>query len=600
MTKKIVWLLLTGLMVVSLVIAACGPAATPTTSTTPTAPTTPATSPTPTTPTTPTPPVAEKTQQEAVSPDTPKYGGTLTYRASNDPSAWDPYFGSPGATAGVVYESLARENWMTTSRKDWPFTARFAPLDYFAGRLAESWETSDYQTLTFHIRKGVHFQNISPVNGRELTATDIEYTWHRMLGKGSGYTKPSPYVSLVRLDKVDSVTATDKYTVVFKMKSSSMSQLRELLDQHFSGGVVPREAIEKWGDLNNWQRAIGTGPFIMKDYVAGSSITAVRNPDYWGYDERYPENRLPYVDMVKILLLPDNSTADAAMRTGKLDIMDSVAWDRLDSLKRNQNLKQAPIPGGFSGLFVQLDQKPFDDIRVRQALQMSFDLDTLAKTFYGGTVDGTPGGQVMSVYKGFYTEYTNWPQEVKDGYAYNPEGAKKLLTEAGYPNGFKTSVTTQSTYVDLLSIVKDSFSKIGVDMAIDSKETAAYTAYIASGKAVMSMAQGIGTPPLPSLSYFTSAHSLGAPATHLKDADFDALWAKADSSLDVNEQKKLAAEADMYIISHHYKLTLLPPNSYVIYQPWLKGYQNILLTERYGQVFSRAWIDQGLKQAAGR
>ena len=69
------------------------------------------------------------------------------------------------------------------------------------------------------------------------------------------------------------------------------------------------EAVKKWGNLNDWHHAIGTGPFILKDFVSGSSATLIKNPNYWGYDERYPQNKLPYVDTVKFLIIPDEATA---------------------------------------------------------------------------------------------------------------------------------------------------------------------------------------------------------------------------------------------------------------------------------------------------
>ena len=82
------------------------------------------------------------------------------------------------------------------------------------------------------------------------------------------------------------------------------------------------DAVQKWGDVSDWHHAIGTGPFILKDFVPGNSATLIKNPNYWGYDERYPQNKLPYVDTVKFLIIPDDATALAAMRAGKIDVID--------------------------------------------------------------------------------------------------------------------------------------------------------------------------------------------------------------------------------------------------------------------------------------
>ena len=88
------------------------------------------------------------------------------------------------------------------------------------------------------------------------------------------------------------------------------------------------EAVKKWGDLSDWHHAIGTGPFILKDFISGSSATLIKNPDYWGHDERYPQNKLPYVDTIKYLIIPDDDAALEAMRAGKIDVMDVVSFNR--------------------------------------------------------------------------------------------------------------------------------------------------------------------------------------------------------------------------------------------------------------------------------
>ena len=152
------------------------------------------------------------------------------------------------------------------------------------------------------------------------------------------------------------------------------------------------DAVKQWGNLNDWHHAIGTGPFILTDFVSGSSATLVKNPNYWGYDERYPQNQLPYVDKLKFLIIPDTATALAAMRTGKIDVMDAIQYQQAQPMqKTNPEIVQIPIPAP-TGITVDLrnDVRPFNDIRVREALQMAIDLPTIAKTFYGGTADPIP------------------------------------------------------------------------------------------------------------------------------------------------------------------------------------------------------------------
>ncbi len=219
---------------------------------------------------------------------------------------------------------------------------------------------------------------------------------------------------------------------------------------------------------------MGTGPFMIYDYARSRSITYARNPNYWGYDERYPKNKLPYVDNVKVLIIPDDATALAALRSGKIDYIEGQKWQTGPALKQtNPELVQSSLLGSAStgGIQIRCDKAPFTDIRVRTALQMAIDLDTIAKTFYGGTTEGIPYGLIGPLLPDYYTPYTQWPKEVLAGFTYNPEGAKKLLAEAGYPKGFKTNVTAPTNAdLDLAQIVKSYFSNIGVEMEIKTME----------------------------------------------------------------------------------------------------------------------------------
>ena len=151
--------------------------------------------------------------------------------------------------------------------------------------------------------------------------------------------------------------------------------------------------------------------------------------------------------------------------------------------KTNPEILQLTLqPAAANSIDPRNDKAPFNDIRVRKAMQMAIDLPTIAKYYYGGTVDPYPSTLTSRYMKGWGFPYEEWPQELKDEYAYNPVAAKKLLADAGYPNGFKTNIVADAAGdMDLLQIVKSYFAAIGIDMEIRAMETAAWIAFVQTG-----------------------------------------------------------------------------------------------------------------------
>jgi len=589
--RKIIWLLVSCLMALSLVLASCGGEEEEEEVTVPEeeeeviVPT--------------------EEEEEVVAPPgkewwdrwgVPEYGGTFTH-TGGEKANWDPHY---DGWVELCYETLACQNFYDVDHKILDFKTRFTPLKYMTGRLAESWEVPDnYETYIFHIRQGIHFHDIPPVNGRELDAYDIEYNFHRILGIGSGFTEPSMYAARIFLE-VESVEATDQWTVVFKAKAPSLRQFRQLLDNHYYGSILPKEAIELYGDLNDWKRVIGTGPYMLVDYVDGASMTSVRNPDYWGYDEHFPENQLPYIDTIKMLIIPDASTARAALRTGKIDYMEMVGWEHMENLlETNPDLQVEQLPWGGAGIWMQHDKKPWSDVRVRRAIQMSIDLETIAATHYGGYVDPTPPG-IIGV-PGYSTPYEEWPQEVKDSYAYNPEGARQLLAEAGYPDGFKcTLAATPFQDIDLAQILQFYFADIGVDMEINLMEGPVWYPYIIAGKSPMTMQIGhmYVFPPVEGALVLTPLH-LMAPVHNINDPVYNDLYKGMAETFDEDEQARLCAEADMYATANHFITVILEDWRYTMFQPWIKNYNGEMTINSTGQIFARMWIDSALKKSMG-
>ena len=286
------------------------------------------------------------------------------------------------------------------------------------------------------------------MNGRELTADDIVVNFHRITGLGSGFTEPSPHAVNVSGIKFESITAPDKYTVVFKLKEIDFNALIMIYWESYEGGwIYPPEVIKEHGDAKDWRNLVGTGPYMLTDWVEGSSVTYTKNPDYWKDDEKFPGNRLPYADELKMLFIQDSATKLAAFRTGKTAVLSNLGVDDAESLQRtNPELAMTsslyPTKGSVA---FDVRKPPFSDIRVRRAMQLAIDTETLNRTLYQGLGDTTPLGIVGAAVLGFYVPYEEWPDQLKEDYGYDPARAEKLLDEAGYPRGsdgtrFKTTL----------------------------------------------------------------------------------------------------------------------------------------------------------------
>jgi len=564
----------------------------------------------------------------------PQYGGTITVQLSSIRPNFDTYSFFPGDWH-MVYEALiAQENW-TVDRAEYAFNADFVPMKYFSGELAESWKMADPQTMIVNVRKGVHWQNKPPVNGREFTAYDVQHHYNRVLALGDGYTEPSVmYVQWLSL--LESVKADDKYTVTVKFKKPGVVALWQFFDQvpmnlieapeyaalyqptpTTPAGGPPEEGgggpppggppiFGAGGPLQDWHNIVGTGPWILSDFVPGTSETLTRNPDYWGYDERHPANKLPYANTLKALVIPDVATAISALRTGKIDIMGGtggsspISWQQAASLsKTNPELVQFSLPTGGGGLCPRVDKAPFNDIRVRKALNMAIDREGLAKGYYGSSTSGEPAGMLIPQYKGFAYPYSEWSQELKAGHSYNPSEAKKLLAEAGYPRGFKTHIIASSdSDLQLLQALKANLLDVGIDMEIRTMDPAAYMAFGTSRKhEQMSYGGGPSTFKPANIIYMFYSKDVNLNWSATNDPMYDALADRFNAALTEEEAAEAFKAADKYSLEQYWTVPLFPVNTFVVCQPYLKGYsgENVFWNRWYYYT-ARWWIDKNIKK----
>ena len=615
MKRGIIWIVLTCLMVTSLVLASCATETTastsaPTSTTTKTTTTTTTTTTkTITTPSTTATTVATGNWWDSLG--TPQYGGTMTLRLNNDISTWDVY-NSPGVTCitAAYIEKTIGDDW-TLDPTVYNYQLSWRPPDFVKGNIAQSWEFKDQSTVIMHLRQGIYWQNIAPANGRAFTADDVVYHYDRLFGLGGGFTTPSPYYSGSNWLQAISVTATDKYTVVFKWNMSNPEFILETMESLGDDNAIEcPDAVKLWGNLNDWHHAIGTGPFILQDFVSGSSATLTKNPAYWAHDERYPQNQLPYVDTLKFLKIPDDATALAAMRTGKIDIMNQMSSTQAQDIKKtNPDILQISTVGSYSMCLLPRDDKaPFNNVNVREALQMAIDLPTIAKTYYNGSADPSPSSLTSNYLTGWCIPYSQWSQDLKDQYAYNPTMAKQLLTNAGYPNGFNTDIVANNSWdLNLLQIIKSYYTAIGVNMEIRTLNPASWVSFVRQNHsndalAYGNMLLGLSFEPVGQIQMFSTGFF--GDTVMVSDKKIDAWVGTAINATTVDGMKQVLIDENTYIAQQHYAISLPTVNQYAFCQPWLKGYngQSQSVTAEANAPFlcyfyaSRFWIDQSMEK----
>ncbi|MBI4283945.1 MAG: hypothetical protein HY663_05690 [Chloroflexi bacterium] len=321
MTKRLLWSTLIILSIAVLLIVSCGPKAAPKPTPTPApapAPGAITPAPAPVTPT-PTPASAEK----------PKYGGTLTMLLTTDPTSFDTAFGN-GPTLPITNEYLMEKDWTKgpAGTNELFFDTSVPAPKYMKGQLAESWKIPEVGVMVYQIRRGVHYA-LNPqseasklVNGRELTADDIVYSVKRVTTMKTAYA----YFSSPEMARAATVEKTGPWEVTIKTPEDPAQGFNRFF---WGVGFWPQvpEVVQKYGDMKEWRNSVGTGAFMLADYVPSSVVTLIKNPNYWDKDPIGPGkgNQLPYIDTLKLLIIADISTQMAAFRTGRLDLAYAVA-----------------------------------------------------------------------------------------------------------------------------------------------------------------------------------------------------------------------------------------------------------------------------------
>ena len=540
------------------------------------------------------------------SSEKPKYGGILNGFITVDTSNWDPaqLRDLMGFQISITNEPLMMGDWARgpagTKESTWQYGA-IGNASLSVGQLAESYEIPDNQTIIFHIRKGVKWWNKPPANGRELTAEDVAWNiktqWAFAGGNFQGFFPKEEWLI--------SVKTLDKYTVELKFPPNTQGT-------HFweDGQRCYIMLPELYPNQKDWKNNLGTGAFMVTDYVPSTALTFARNPNYWQKNPAGPGkgDQLPYIDGMKLLVIPDLSTRLAAFRTGKLDQYGGLLWEDFEELKRTMPyVPESVVTYGFVAQPTgREDKAPFNDLKVRQALNLAVDKQAILRDYYKGH------GQLLGwpyyptpEYKDLYTPLEELPpfvQElVKGG---NPEKAKQLLKDAGYPNGFKTSIYASNPVdADFLSIIKEQLTKVGIDLEIKVVDAGVYR-NLEQQRTFEAMWYK------PSKQYFLSHYMFELRkesqdcASFFDSPETRAVLATINKTLAIDDKawRKALKDITPFMLEQSIAMWLPVSEKYNVWQPWLKNHYGAVQLGAFlpwhWAYFS--WIDTDLKKSMGR
>lgn len=359
--------------------------------------------------------------------------------------------------------------------------------------LAESWTISDDgKTYSFKLREGVTF-----TNGETLTSDDVLYTvdsmldperaalntdWMNMIAgaqdvlDGNSETVEGKGI-IIHDDNSFDIVLEDSYSPFLATLSVPGWSIlnREACEEADEAGGGP--SVTKFG--NDPEYTVGCGPFILKEWVLNDHVYLEANPDYW--------QGAPAIEGVVIKVIPDADTEKMLFESGQTDIFDlDVARHLIPEYQESEEWSDNIVPKtvlGVTYLAINENIEPFDDVNVRKALQMAIDKETIIEEMYSGTAVPANG-----IYPPGLIGYNEDLEEIP----YDPEGAKELLAEAGYPDGFDMTIATtanddQAT-TDLVAIIQQQFAEIGVNVTIDQMDEASWYDVRATGELPMYMA----------------------------------------------------------------------------------------------------------------
>ena len=496
--------------------------------------------------------VALATPAAVQAAETPRRGGILLAVIGADPPSLDPHQESTFATLQLVaplYSTLLQSD----------------PYAYpkIIGDAATEWKISpDALTYTFKIRQGIKFHD-----GSALTAADVKATYDKLVFPPEGVRS----VRQNAYSAVTSIEAPDPSTLVFKLKHASASLLDNLASPW--NVIYPKKYLDK--DPNYFKaNVVGSGPFKFRSYTRGSTFEGERNPDYFVKDR-------PYLNGYKFFISTETSVRAAAVRSGRAYIeFRDLPNAEVEAIKKQLGdkvtVQQTPMTGQF-GIAFNNTVKPFTDVRVRKALTLGLDRYTAGRVLFplAGLRDVGALMRPGTEWALPEAELQKLPGFGKDMEKSRVE-AKRLLAEAGYPNGFKVTLKNRNVklpYQDFAVFVIQEWRKIGIEADHRPLETAAWFADGRdSGNFELIVLPTVESSDDPDL--FLRRYTTGDTQNwgRFTDPGIDDLFSRQARTLDPAERKKLIQQIQKSVLEKVYYMPGLWWSRNVVHWAKVKNY----------------------------
>lgn len=468
-------------------------------------------------------------------PAAPQKAATLTIGVSQEAVGLDPHI-------VTAFSSMRRIDLLYSRLVRLDENMKVVP------DLAESWEIPNNTTYIFHLKKGVKFHN-----GREMVADDVKYSLQRVLDPATASPGRS-YISSIK-----DIEVVDSYTVKLTLAAPLASLLDALTSNNIS--IVAKEAVEANGNLQ--RVAVGTGPYMLKEWVADNSMTLVKNPNYF-------EKGMPLTDTIIFRVIPEEASLYAGVRSGNLDMATINDGATIRQAKTDKSVVVMSKPGMNVRVFSFNNKKaPFDDVRVRQAVALALDRsEILTMAEYGmGAATGP-----LPISASYWAIAPDKLPLGKTDYA----KAKQLLADAGYPNGLTFDIVCSSTYeggLAVAQVVQSELKNIGVTANLDVVEWGNYIdRWVKRDFAAMVELRGGSAEPDRFL--FRSLHSTGGVNNfQFADKEVDALLEQGRAQT-VPAERKATYDKVQELLSEKAPLVFLySPNENQVLSPKVQGFK---------------------------